>query len=94
MVHVSRNIKNSSAESNGDCDVSIGEFQRGRILESDLETILMIFLQRLWLLFYYCLKNLLDAKLKSFGLMTLADILIQPSILGLVVISGQSYGAV
>ena len=52
MGHISRNIKNNSAESNGDCDISIKGFQRGRILE------------------------------------------IQPSILGLVVISGQSYGAI
>ena len=41
-------------------------FQRKIIFASDLETILMIFWQRIQLLFFCCPKNLPEAKLKNF----------------------------
>lgn len=49
------------------------KFQRGRILSAKLETILVIFGQRMCLLSAVTLKNLSKVKLKSFGLMALPE---------------------
>lgn len=51
----------------------IQRFQRGWIWSADLETILVLFWWRMWLHFALALKYLPDVKLKSFGLMPLAE---------------------
>jgi hypothetical protein len=47
--------------------------QRGTTIATGPETILVISGQRMWLLFCLCPKNLLEAKLKSFKLVLLAE---------------------
>lgn len=60
-MHPSRDMDDSSAESNMNCE-DPAPFQKGRILVSCLKTVLAIFYQRLWQLSAL-------VQLKGFGLM-------------------------
>ena len=50
MEHPDRNVEDSSAENSVDCGDPVKRFQRGTVVETGLETILVIFKQRIWLL--------------------------------------------
>lgn len=58
-------------------DAHLKSFHRKAILTARLETILMVLCQKMWL---FCPKNLSEAKLKSFGLMSLIEVSRQPTI--------------
>jgi hypothetical protein len=72
MSHQNRNTEDN-ANGNLNCDIPVQECQRERILLCDLETFPVILWQKMWLIFALAQKNLPEAKLKSFGLMGLAE---------------------
>lgn len=70
ISHPCRGMGNS-AEKNLNMKHSSFFLQRGRIIISGLETMLVIFCQEIWLLWAYP-KNLPEAELRRFGLRELA----------------------
>lgn len=64
MDHPSRSMEDSAK---GNMDYA------GSSQKVSKETILLIFWQRMWLIFAIVLKNFPESKLNSFGLMTFAE---------------------
>lgn len=70
--HLIRRLENSSSECDVDSSDSSQEILKGKTITTGLETILVLFWQRMWLLFYLSSKSLPKAVFKILGLMTLA----------------------
>lgn len=80
MGHTSRRMGDSGGEGHLNC-VGPAQVQKNMAQKKGgLKTILLIFWRKLWPFSALVQKSLPEAKLKSFGLMTLAEISREPSI--------------
>ena len=73
MGHTGRSIEDGGADNNVYYDGQTQEVSEGKNISKWPKGHFFSFLQRRWLLPALCLKNLPEGKLKTFGLMALAE---------------------